>query len=343
MDIRNRKAEHVEAAKRMDVEYEISAGFEDVRFIHSSLPEMDLEEIDLRCSFLGKNLSAPLIVSGMTGGYPGAQKINLSLAEAAEKEGLAFGLGSQRAMLEKPELAQTYKVRKVAPSIPIIGNIGACQLKNYGVEKIRAMLEEVEADALAIHLNPLQEMVQQEGDKKFSGILEQIGLFVDELGLPIIAKETGAGISKEIALALKKAGVCTIDISGAGGTSWSKVEYLRGKARPTFEDWGNPTVECIAACSGIIEVIGSGGVRDGLDAAKCIALGASYAAAALPFIRAKDPLAEMRLWKEELKTAMLLSGCKNIDRLKKAKLVITGETAEALKLLGIETSSYAKR
>ncbi len=343
MDIRSRKKDHVESAMRQDVEYSFPAGFSDVRFVHNSLPEMDASEADSSCLLFGKRLSAPIIIVGMTGGYPDSERINLSLASAAEKEGLAMGLGSQRAMLEKPELAATFKVRKAAPSIPLIGNIGGCQLQKYGVKKVREMLDAIEADALAIHLNPLQEVVQPEGDSKFSGVLSQIGSFAKDLGLPVIAKETGAGISRETAIQLKKAGVKMIDISGAGGTSWSKVEYMRSKQEAVFADWGNPTCECIAACSDVTDVIASGGVRSGLDAAKAIALGASFAGAALPFLKAKDPAAEAAGWKCDLKIAMLLTGSKNIADLKKANLIITGKTAESLSRLGIDAGKYAKR
>ncbi|MCX8197218.1 MAG: type 2 isopentenyl-diphosphate Delta-isomerase, partial [Candidatus Micrarchaeota archaeon] len=289
MEIGHRKKEHVEAVKKKQVSYSFGSGLEDIRFVHNSLPELDFDEIDSSCVLFGKKLSSPLVISGMTGGYSGAEKINLQLAQAAEKENIAFGLGSQRAMLEHPKLASTFKVRKVAPTIPIIGNIGACQLAKFGVKKIRQMLEETEADALAIHLNPLQEIVQPEGDRNFSGILDQIKIFCQELGFPVIVKETGAGIARQAAEALKKAGVQMIDVSGAGGTSWSKVEYLRSRQRPTFADWGNPTAICIAECCRILPVIASGGIRNGLDCAKAIALGASYAGAALPFIRSKDP------------------------------------------------------
>jgi isopentenyl-diphosphate delta-isomerase len=343
MDIRSRKKDHVESARKKDVEYSFGAGFSDVRFVHNSLPEMDLDEVDTRSSLFGKKLLAPLIIVGMTGGYPDAEKINLKLASAAQDGGLAFGLGSQRAMLERPELASTYKVRKVAPDIPIIGNMGGCQLSKYGVKRIREMLDSVGADALAIHLNPLQEVCQPEGDKKFSGILEQIAVFSRDLGLPVIVKETGAGISAEAAARIRKAGVKLIDVSGSGGTSWSKVEYMRSKEPPLFSDWGNPTCECIVQCSGVIDVIASGGIRNGLDAAKAIALGASYAGAALPFLRAKDPLQEVLAWKEALAVAMLLSGRKSISQLKTAKLVITGKTAESLERVGDSPNSFARR
>ncbi|MCX8197975.1 MAG: type 2 isopentenyl-diphosphate Delta-isomerase [Candidatus Micrarchaeota archaeon] len=343
MDIRSRKKDHVDAARKKPVEYGFGSGLEDVRLAHNSLPELDFEDIVTSCGFLGKRLDAPIIISGMTGGYPEAEKINLRLAEAAEEEKVAFGLGSQRAMLEKPQLSSTYKVRKVAPTIPIIGNIGACQLAKYGAKKAREMLDEIGADALAIHLNPLQEMVQPEGDKKFAGIIFQIEIFAKDLGLPVIVKETGAGISGFAASLLKKAGAKMVDVSGAGGTSWSKVEYLRSRQRPTFADWGNPTAICIAECCRILPVIASGGIRNGLDCAKAIALGASYAGAALPFIRSKDPAKEIAAWKSELRTAMLLCGSKDLAALSKARLFVTGKTAEEMRLAGINPSIYAER
>ncbi|MEM4633890.1 MAG: type 2 isopentenyl-diphosphate Delta-isomerase [Candidatus Anstonellaceae archaeon] len=343
MDIKSRKKEHVDSARKKEVEYSAGSGLEDVRFVHNSLPEMDYEEVEIGCEFVGKRLFAPLIVCGMTGGYPEARKINLLLAQAAEKEGVAFGVGSQRAMLENPSLASTYKVRSVAPTIPIIGNIGACQLEKYQTEKIREILNEIGADALAIHLNPLQEMVQPEGDKRFSGILLKIEEVAHDLGIPVIVKETGAGISKEAALLLKKAGTEIIDVSGAGGTSWSKVEYIRSKQKPTFAEWGNPTAVCIAECAGILPIIASGGIRNGLDCAKAIALGAKYAGAALPFIKSKNPQQEIAQWKTELATAMLLCGSKNLEELSKAKLVITGKTAEEMERLGINPSQYSSR
>jgi len=343
MDIKSRKRDHVESARSRDVEYSVSAGFEDVRFVHQPLPEMAFDDVDTECRMFGKMLSAPLLILGMTGGYPEAAKINAKLAEAAEKEGLAFGLGSQRAMLEKPALASTYKVRKLAPTIPLIGNIGGCQLKKYGVKKVREALDLVEADALAIHLNPLQEVCQPEGDHDFSGILSQIGIFARDLGLPVIVKETGAGMSMNAAVSLRRAGVCMADVSGAGGTSWSKVEYMRSGESPVFENWGNPTCVSIAACSEMIETIGSGGVRNGLDAAKALSLGATYAGAALPFLRAKEPSAEAAAWKRDLKIAMLLSGSKNLWAQRRARIVISGKTAEEMKRVGLDVNRYARR
>ncbi len=343
MDIKSRKRDHVESARRKDVEYSASPGFEDVRFVHQPLPEMAFDDVDTECRMFGRMLSAPILVLGMTGGYPEAAKINAKLAAAAEKEGLAFGLGSMRAMIEKPALAPTYKVRKAAPAIPLIGNIGGCQLAKYGVKKVREALDEVEADALAIHLNPLQEVCQPEGDHDFSGILSQIGIFSRDLGMPVIVKETGAGMSMNAAIALRSAGVSMLDVSGAGGTSWSKVEYMRSGESPVFENWGNPTCVSIAACSEIIETIGSGGVRNGLDAAKALALGSSFAGAALPFLRAKEPAKEAACWKRDLRIAMLLTGSKNLWALHRARLVITGKTAEEMKRIGVDVHRYARR
>jgi isopentenyl-diphosphate delta-isomerase len=343
MDIRSRKKDHVDLARGRDVEHSLSPGFSDVRFVHQPLPEMALSDVDTSCRMFGKQISAPLLILGMTGGYSEALSINSRLAAAAEKERLAFGLGSQRAMVEKPELAPTYKVRKVAPTIPLIGNIGGCQLKKYGVEKVREALDAIEADALAIHLNPLQEVCQPEGDHDFSGILSQIGIFSRDLGLPLIVKETGAGMSIEAASALRRAGVSMVDVSGAGGTSWSKIEYMRSKGAPVFEEWGNPTCISIVACSEIIKTIGSGGVRNGLDAAKAIALGASYAGAALPFLRASDPASAASSMKRDLKIAMLLTGSKDLWAFRRARLIITGKTAQEMERIGIDLHRYARR
>ena len=342
-DIQSRKRDHVESARKRDVEYSLSPGFEDVRFVHQPLPEMAFDDVDTECRMFGKMLSSPIIILGMTGGYPDAAKINAKLAAAAEREGLAFGLGSQRAMIEKPSLSSTYKVRKLAPTIPIIGNIGGCQLKKYGVRKVREALDTVEADALAIHLNPLQEACQPEGDHDFSGILSHIEIFARDLGMPVIVKETGAGMSMDAAISLRRAGVAMADVSGAGGTSWSKVEYMRSGSEPVFANWGNPTCVCISACSEVIETIGSGGIRNGLDAAKALALGASFAGAALPFLRAKDPAAEAAAWKRDLKIAMLLTGSKNLWTFHRARLVITGKTAEEMKRIGVDVHRYARR
>ncbi len=323
----SRKKDHVDIVLKKDVQYTKSSGFERIDFIHTALPECDFDKIDLSCEFLGKKLNYPLLITGMTGGYKDAERINKNLAEAAEKFGLAFGVGSQRAMIETPELKKTYYVRDVAPNVPLIANIGGVQLRKYGVAKVRQLVEAIEADALAIHLNPLQEMIQPEGDRNFTGVLAAIKDACTSVGVPVVVKETGAGINQDVALQLKQAGASYIDVSGAGGTSWSKVEYMRKGPIPGFENWGIPTVDAIIQCRGVLPLIGSGGVRDGIDAAKCIALGCSVAGAAYPFIKSLEsgvPSLEQTIetWINQMKTCALLTGSKSYDELKKAKLFI---------------------
>ncbi len=321
-----RKGEHVALVLSKNVKYDKSAGFETVEFINCALPESDFSHIDLSFNFLGKRISSPLLIEAMTGGYQEGGRINRQLAEIAEKHKIAFEVGSQRAMIEKLELRNTYYVRDVAPNIPVIGNIGAAQLKKYPIEVIENLVSSIEADALAIHLNALQEIIQQEGDKDFSGLSNRIARVSERLSVPVIAKETGAGISTEIALVLKKAGVKYIDVAGAGGTSWAKVESLRNnKVVFGFENWGIRTVDSILMCKGVLPLIASGGVRSGIDAAKCIALGADLAGAAYPFLIA---LKKKRLdtvlqeWKKQMRMCAFLTGCTSHEQLKKAKFRI---------------------
>ena len=323
----SRKKDHVELVLQKNVQYSNSPGFDSIKFIHNSLPEMDFNSIDLSSDFLGRKLSCPIIITGMTGGYKGAENINRDLAKTAEKYGLAFGLGSQRAMIENKSLKRTYDVRRYAPSISLIANIGGVQLTKYPLATIRSLVEEVDADALAVHLNPLQEIVQSEGDKNFRGVLDAITSTTKDLGYPVIIKETGAGISTEVALKLKHAGVRYVDVSGSGGTSWSKVEYLRGSFTPGFEEWGITTVESIKMCKGILPLIASGGIRSGIDIAKAIALGADLGGAAYPFLKAQKEgklRKVIETWISQLKTACLLTGSSNYRELKKAKLIDYG-------------------
>lgn len=321
-----RKKDHVGIILNKDVRHRRSAGFERVEFVHCALPEINFDDVDLSCTFLGKRLHYPILIEGMTGGYKDAERINRQLASAAERHGIAFGVGSQRAMLEKPELKKTYMVRDVAPSIPLIGNIGAAQLKNYKLSAIEGLVSSIEADALAIHLNALQEVLQPEGDRDFSGVLKAIAQVCEKLDVPVIAKETGAGISTEVAIALKDAGVAYIDVAGAGGTSWAKVEYARNKkAIPGFEEWGITTVDSILMCKSVLPIIASGGICSGIDAAKAIAIGSDVAGAAYPFIKALkagtlDTL--IRKWKAQMLIAAFLTGSKSHQELKKAKLSI---------------------
>jgi isopentenyl-diphosphate delta-isomerase len=266
------------------------------------------------------------MITATTGGYPNAGRLNKELARMAEKHGIAMGLGSQRAMIEDPKLAESFKIRKEAPSVPIVANIGAVQLKEYRLETIEKLVSSVEADALAIHLNALQEVIQPEGDTDFKGVLDAIGKTCSRLKVPVIVKETGAGMSRKTAEKLKGAGVKWIDVAGAGGTSWSRIEYLRSKnAVPGFEDWGISTVESIMMCNGVLPLIASGGVRSGIDAAKAIALGADIAGAAQPFLKAlveKRLDRELMTWEKQLRVCAFLTGSKNLAALKTADIFV---------------------
>jgi isopentenyl-diphosphate Delta-isomerase len=347
-----RKGDHVEICLREKVEAKHKqAGFEDVEFVHQALPEVDFSKIDISCKFLKYGLGAPLVIEAITGGYPGAQKINSALAASAEEEGVALALGSQRAMIENPALASTYSVRKQAPSVPLLGNIGVAQIGKYGAKKIGAAIEKIEADAVVVHLNALQEICQPEGDRDFSGLMRSLEKLCSEVGCPVIAKETGAGISMQAASRLEKAGVCMLDVAGAGGTSWSAVEVYRGAEHKQLWDWGIPTVQSIVECSEKtkIPIIASGGLRSGLDASKSIALGATYCGAALPFLKkihsggSKALSLEIKKWKHEMKAVMFLTGCGNLEKLSMAHVLISGKTAESLTSRGIGIKKFAMR
>lgn len=319
----SRKKDHVELVISKGAQYAKTAGFEKVEFMHNALPEISLEKVDLSLKFLGKHLRHPLLITGMTGGYNDAESINKGLAAAAEKHGLAFGVGSQRAMIEKPALAKTYRVRDVAPTVPLLSNIGAFQLKKYKFAQIDSIVQSIEADALAVHLNPLQEVIQPEGDTDFSGVLDAITSTCDKLSVPVVVKETGAGISQDVAIKLKGAGVKYLDVSGAGGTSWSKVEYMRYGNIPGFEDWGIPTVESLIQCRGVLPLIASGGIRSGLEGAKAIALGADLCGAAYPFIKAlreKELDDFISMFLKQMHVSAYLTGSRTHAELKRAKM-----------------------
>ncbi|RME79379.1 MAG: type 2 isopentenyl-diphosphate Delta-isomerase [Methanobacteriota archaeon] len=323
-DTERRKEEHIMRSLEGGSQYREGSGFERVKFLHNSLPEVDFDKIDTGVEAFGKKFGAPLMISGMTGGYAKAEGINKELACVAEEFSLAFGLGSQRAMLEKEELTKTYDVKKEAPSVFLIGNIGAYQLKEYSEERIAWMISKVELDALAIHLNPLQELIQPEGDRNWEGVKEAIGKHVESLDIPVIIKETGAGISPYVIDELKELGISWFDISGKGGTSWSKIEYMRGGSIEGFEEWGIATVDCLLMNRGKANIIASGGIRSGIDGAKAIALGAKFFGAAQPFLKAQQQgkLSEtVGKWIEQLKGAMFLTGSKNIEELANAKLM----------------------
>jgi isopentenyl-diphosphate delta-isomerase len=356
-----RKLNHIKICLHKKVNSLSDAGFEDVHLVHKALPELDKDEIDLRLKLFGHDLNAPIVIEPITGGTPTAAKINAVLAETAEKFGVAMGVGSQRAGIENPKLAYTYSIaRKKASTTLLFANIGCAQLvAGYGIKEARTAVEMIDADALFIHLNPLQELTQFEGETRFHGVLAKIGELVDEIDVPVIVKETGAGISREVAQALESVGVKGVDVAGVGGTSWAAVEYYRAKEvgdklrmrlGETFWNWGIPTAVSIVevAKSTKLTVIASGGIRNGLHIAKSIALGAQASGLARPLLQSaakgREALEEELLTKiEELKAAMFLTGSKNIDELKRSPVVITGSTLNWLQQRGFNVEDYAGR
>jgi isopentenyl-diphosphate delta-isomerase len=292
----SRKADHIRICLEQDVQFQqITNGLEKYRFTHCCLPECDRADINLSTTFLNTNLGAPLLISSMTGGTEQARIINQRLAEVAQHYHIAMGVGSQRVAVEKPEVVETFAVRKYAPDALLFANLGAVQLNyNYGLDECLRVIDILEANALILHLNPLQECIQPRGDKNFCGLLDSITNLCSKLPIPVIAKEVGNGISGEMAKKLIEAGVQAIDVAGAGGTSWAKVESeraenaLQRRLGKTFADWGIPTAECITSIRAIspIPLIASGGLRHGLDVAKAIALGADIAGLAMPFLQA---------------------------------------------------------
>jgi isopentenyl-diphosphate delta-isomerase len=331
-----RKSEHLRILLKEDVRFRnLTTGLERYHFVHQALPEINRDHIDLSTTLLDKHLSAPLIISSMTGGTEEAETINKNLATAAQIFGLGMGVGSQRAALEEPSLSHTYQVRDVAPDILLLANLGAVQLNyGYGVEHCQRAVEMIEADGLILHLNPLQEALQPEGNTNFSGLLAKIEEVCRELSVPVIVKEVGWGISEEVARRLVDAGVAAIDVAGAGGTSWSEVEMHRAVSETSrriaaaFADWGIPTAESIQMvrrAAPEVTLIASGGIRTGVEAAKAIALGADAAALATPFLKPATVSPEaagekIREILEELRTAMFCVGAGNLQELKSVPL-----------------------
>ncbi len=291
-----RKADHIRLNLEQDVLSGLSSGFEKLHFEHLAVPELDLGQIDTSITFLGRHLKTPVLISSMTGGTGEGGRINLALAEAAQTLGAAMGLGSQRAALEDPALASTFQVRRIAPDILLLANLGAVQLNyGYGLDHCRRAVEMAEADALILHFNPLQEALQPEGEVNFRGLLKKIELVCRSLGKPVIAKEVGWGISPDAARGLLEAGVSAIDVAGAGGTSWSQVEMHRAETASqarlagAFVDWGIPTADAVLRLRQAhpsLPLIASGGIRNGIDIAKAIALGADLGGMAGPFLKA---------------------------------------------------------
>ena len=304
-------------------------------FVHNALPEIDIDEIDLAASFLGKRLKAPLLISSMTGGFELARKVNRNLAQAAQQLGLAMGVGSQRVALEEQSVADSFKVRDLAPDILLLGNLGAVQLNyGYGIAECRQAVEMIGADGLILHLNVLQEAVQPEGNRNFKGLTAKIAQVCRQLEVPVMAKEVGGGISAEVALRLKQAGVKAIDVAGRGGTSWYAVEAKRAARRgqpvdQAFSDWGIPTEESLVQvrrATPELEIVASGGIRSGLDVAKAIALGADIAAIGQPLLApALESAGEVVKFLTgiiyDIRVAMLCVGAADLARLRKAPLV----------------------
>jgi isopentenyl-diphosphate delta-isomerase len=328
---RQRKSDHIRINLHEDVAYKrVSTGFEGFSFVHCALPELNLEDIELQVSLLGKALEAPIIISSMTGGTPEAAPINRRLAEAAQNLGIGMGVGSQRAAIEDANLADTYQVRDVAPSALLLANLGAIQLNyGYGPDECRRAVDMIEADGLILHLNPLQEALQPEGQTRFAALLPRIESVCRALDVPVVVKEVGFGISERVARELANTGVAAIDVAGAGGSSWSRVEMHRSDSGPrrvaaeVFADWGIPTADSLRmALDGApgLPIIASGGIRDGLQIAKAVALGASACGIAGPLLRAASESVEavtelIAGLVMQLRVAMFAAGAADIEAL----------------------------
>lgn len=328
-----RKADHIRINLEENVQFSsLTNGFESYRLIHQALPEVDLAEVDTGVTLLGKPLRLPLLISSMTGGTEAAGVINRNLAQGAQACGIAMGLGSQRTGLEQAETADTFRVRGVAPDILLFANLGAVQLNyRYTVDQCRRAVEMIEADALILHLNPLQEALQADGDWNWKGLLAKIEAVCRTVGVPVVAKEVGWGISEGTARRLAEAGVAAVDVAGAGGTSWSEVEYHRAptdelrRLAKAFADWGIPTAEALLmAGRGApgLPLIASGGMRNGIEAAKALALGATAVGIASPFLRAaaastEEVIATIEQFAAELRTAMFCAGASDVAALRR--------------------------
>ena len=355
-----RKTEHINICLDEKAQArKATTGFEDVQFVHKALPEVNKAKIDLSTTVFGHKFSAPVIVGAMTGGTAEATRINASIAEAVETLQLGMGVGSQRAAIENPKLAETFSVaRKKAPNAFLIANIGGIQLvRGCGVKEVKQAIEMIDADAVAVHLNALHEAVQPEGQTTFKGVLDKICEITGEIDTPVIVKETGAGISAEDAKKLEEAGVKAIDVGGAGGTSFAAVEYYRSEPSSVphflgdvFWDWGIPTAATLVETTQTVKVpvVASGGVRSGVDVAKSLALNACLASVCQPALEAAVKGAEatekmLSLLIDELKAVMFLVGAAKVQDLSKAPVVVTGKTAQWLNTRGFSVEGYARR
>jgi isopentenyl-diphosphate delta-isomerase len=334
--IGSRKSDHIRINLEENVQSGLTSGLEHYHFIHHALPEINLKDVDPSITFFNKRLNAPILISSMTGGTNEAYKINQVLANAAQETNVAMGVGSQRIALEQPDIAKTFQVRNQAPDILLFANIGAIQLNyGYGVDDCRRAIDMIDANALVLHFNPLQEALQNEGETEFFGLVNKIEVICNALSVPVIAKEVGWGFSKQDVALLMKAGVSAIDVAGAGGTSWSQVEMHRAqddtqrKLAAAFSDWGIPTVEAIQNVLEIapaMKIIASGGLRTGVEIAKCIALGASLGGMAGPFLKAaiqsvEETIKLINLIKQEICICMFATGSTTLDHLRQGKIV----------------------
>lgn len=357
-EVKARKAEHVQVSLNHDISAPQSASWTDVHLVHQALPEVDLDEIDMATTYLGFRLRYPIFISSLTGGHPDVAIINERLATIAQEYGLAMGVGSQRAALVTPQLAETYSItRAKAPDAFLIANVGAPQLiaqrgkQAFTIEDAQAAIRMIGANALAVHLNYLQEAAQPEGDRNARGALAGIRALAAEVGVPVIAKETGAGVNYEQARRFARAGVSAIDVGGAGGSSMAAMEAQRAHDRgdavalaigALYRSWGVPTpIAVIEAHAGAPElpITATGGVRSGLDAARALSLGATLIGMGFPFLKAaSESLDAVRSFLDqfltELRVAMQLTGCANIAELRNAPAIVTGATRDWLDVRG---------
>jgi isopentenyl-diphosphate Delta-isomerase len=332
----SRKADHIRIVLDEDVSFrQTSTGLESYRLVHSALPEVDLDAIDTGTTFLGHRLAFPLLIASMTGGTAEGGRLNHMLAEAAQAGGIGMGMGSARVVLEQPGVVGSFQVRDVAPDILLLANLGAVQLNyGYGVDACRRLLDLTQADALYLHLNPLQEALQPEGDTRFSGLLRHIEAVCRDLEAPVVVKEVGWGLSARVARQLIDAGVAALDVAGAGGTSWSQVEYYRQgspaeqEIAASFREWGIPTALSLGMVRDTdpdIPLIASGGVQTGIDIAKSLALGADVATIAGPLLRAVAASSEsldqrLEVVRRQFKIAMFATGSPDVKALRSAEI-----------------------